>query len=131
MAQVFLILKLFIMYVLSDILAVINSNLELERKQRNIEARGHLSLESYTMNVGEDVVLDTLIHFFIDSDHDYPVLRVHHIINKKQLIDKEKEFHRYDMMVLDELWKLLKFGQGEFAYEKFVDGTYNYIDIVE
>jgi hypothetical protein len=59
----FLNLKLFIMYTLSDILAVINSNLELERKQRNLEARGHLSLKSYTMREGKDVVLDTIIFF--------------------------------------------------------------------
>lgn len=119
------------MYTLSDILAVINSNLELERKQRNLEARGHLSLKRYTMRDGEDVVLDTIIYFFIDADHNYPVIRVHHIINKERLNDKEKEFHKYDMIVLDALWRLLKFGQGEFAYEKFVDGTFNYIQVVE
>ena len=119
------------MYTLSDVLAVINSNLELERKQRNIEARGHLSLKRDTMRDGENMVLDTLINFFIDADHNYPVIRVHHTINKKQLNDKEKEFHKYDMMVLNTLWKLLKFGQGEFAYEKFVDGTFNYIITVE
>jgi len=115
------------MYNLSDILAVINSNLELERKQRNIEARGHLSFESHIMRDGENVVLDTCINFFIDADHYYSIIRVHHIINKEQLNDKKKEFHKYDMLVLDELWKLLKFGQGEFAYEKFVDGTFSYI----
>ena len=119
------------MYTLSDILAVINSNLELERKQRNLEARGSLSLKRYTMRDEEDVVLDTIIYFFIDADHNYPVIRVHHIISKEQLNDKEKEFHRYDMMVLDALWRLLKFGQGEFAYEKFVDGTFNYIQVIE
>lgn len=119
------------MYGLGDILAVINSNLEFERKQRNLEARGHLSHTSYVMREEEDMVLDTLIHFFIDKDHDYPVLRVHHIISKEQLNDKEKEFHRYDMMVFDELWKLLRFGQGKFAYEKFVDGTFNYIQVIE
>ena len=115
------------MYTLSDILAVINFNLELERKQRNIEARGHLSLKRYTMRDGEDVVLDTNIYFFVDEYHKYPVIKVHHIINKEQLNDKEKEFHKYDMMVLDALMKLLKFGQGEYAYEKFVEGTFNYI----
>lgn len=118
------------MYTLSDILAVINSNLELERKQRNLEARGHLSLESHTMREGEDVVLDTIICFFIDADHKYPLIRVHHIINKEQLNDKEKEFHKYDMMVLNTLWKLLKFGQGEFAYEKLVNGTFNYVQLL-
>ena len=119
------------MYTLSDILAVINSNLELERKQRNLEVRGHLSLKRYTMREGEDMVLDTLIYFFIDADHNYPVIRVHHIISKEQLNDTEKKLHKYDMMVLNTLWKLLRFGQGEFAYEKFVDGTFNYIQVVE
>lgn len=119
------------MYTLSDILGVINSNLELERKQKNIETKGHLSHRCYTMRDGENVVLDTNIYFFVDEYHKYPVIKVRHTINKEQLNDKEKEFHKYDMMVLDALWKLLKFGQGEYAYEKFVEGTFNYISNAE
>lgn len=119
------------MITLSDILSVVNSSLELERKQRNLEAKGHFSLKEYTSAVEEGMALNAIVTFFIDADHQYPVIRVHHVVDKRIWDKNVEENHKFDMMILDNLWKLLKFGQDEFAYEKFVDGTFNYINIVE
>ena len=38
------------MYTLSDILAVINKSLEIEREKKGIKARGHFSQSAYSFN---------------------------------------------------------------------------------
>ena len=119
------------MYTLSDILAVINSNLELERKRRNIEARGHFTLSSYSSSVEGGIAWDNIIRFFVDADHCYPVIRMHHVLSKELYDKKEEESHKFYMITLQELFKLLWFGSGEFSYDRFVDGTFNHVAIVE
>lgn len=113
------------MYTLSDILAVINKSLELEREKKGIEAKGHFSHSTYSFNDNGDVVWEVFVYFFVDENHKYPVLRLRHKLDKELFSDKEKEAHKFDMNVLTYLWQLIKFGKGEYDYTKFVDGTFN------
>lgn len=114
------------MYTLSDILDVINSNLEFERKQRSIKAKGHFSFSSCSFNEEDGVAWDNIISFFVDEDHCYPVVRVHHVLGKDAFGKKEEENHKFNLLILKELFQLLRFGKGEFSYDRFVDGTFDY-----
>ena len=115
------------MYTLSDILDIVNSNLNLERQRRGVETKGHFSHSAYSFNEDGDVIWEVFVHFFVDEDHDYSVLRVRHKVTKDLFPKKEEEAHKFDMNVLKCLFELLRFGKGDFAYKKFVDGTFNHI----
>lgn len=115
------------MYTLSDILAIVNYSLETERERKGIKTKGYFSYSAYSFNEDGDAIWEVFIHFFVDEDHDYPVLRVNHRISKELFSKKEEEAHKFDMNVLKYLMELLRFGKGEFAYDKFVDGTFNHV----
>jgi hypothetical protein len=116
------------MYTLSDILDIVNSNLNLERQRREVETKGHFSHSAYSfINEDGDAIWEVFVHFFVDEGHDYPVLRVHHKVTKDLFLKREEEAHKFDMNVLKYLFELLRFGKGDFVYEKFVDGTFNHI----
>lgn len=115
------------MYTLSDILAIVNSNLETERERKGIKTKGQFSHSAYSFVKNGDVIWDVIISFFVDEEHDYPVVRVHHVLGKDILSSKKEEAHKFDMNVLKYLMELLRFGKGEFAYDKFVNGTFNHV----
>jgi hypothetical protein len=112
------------MYTLNDIIKVLNKILDIERTNKGIKATGYFSSKEYIFVQEAEIVKCILILF-----NEIPFVRCQQAVPKKEekeQVKKEKEiFWSLYQDTLSYLFQTVRFGVGDYSYDKLVDGTFN------